>query len=1246
MNKQITVLLTGMLFLSSSVFALDKPINDKRNNSTILVKNDVQFDKREVGKNPRLETAEKLSVKTQNRVHYLTSTGRTLTKTQAIERFGPTAFDVDGLDIVPLQKISKKKNHRETLTDYSRDEDVLWNLSYMNEDDAYYYLGTGSAADTFATVFTPAAPCVVKEVYYQWYSAGNCVAFGADFGNARNIVGSEFGDAFNVARGEAFYLDAAGDTVWASPIGTHRTTITPNTIAGYVSNWSADAYLDIGGEFVVGDSTDLSAVDQFVIATVKGGDTPQPLACSNDAIGKTTSYTWFGGPWTDGQWGRYSNQTDNMVLVKVTYPWGAPIGVDMSQPSNTYNASGTVTIEVDLFDDEDASGVAIDANDSLMYFYTAGGVTNTGTLTASAGVAANGNGIYTFDISYSLAAGNSVEYWVELVDNDDLASSSSPLSFSVVQPLSPAADVLLVYDNVDSDQEAIMAEALDNAGFVYEVWDVQANKGIDASVINFGWTNIIVTGWGVSSVPATDQDDPGYGAFVSGGGDLVLMDQDFFFGHGLAASPTFTTGDFMYDVFGIASGENDPMDAADENALHGDTLTVFGDDATTFDSPFVDPNGLDLNHTILETAGWTDLITPGAATTIFVDEDDNAVGTTMDHSTGGTASYLSFMPEAAVDWYIDNGDTLGLDLTQVDAFVGALLNYVAAVSPPVAELDLASSTRFGVVAGLSSASISGSAVDDGSVASAEAHFNITSGPSDSVGTEYTVGMTDDGNGDYSATIDLTTTVWTDSSTCTYWLLATDDGGLAEQSESGLFFGTTFVPTAGSVLYIFDYATYWTYGPSASDSSVMANMTAANVSYDRWSVYDNYQPDPSSVLSHYDKVIYTGVYDWNANPIDSDIHPLGEYVASGGYLLFSSEEALGTYTDWEDVSFGEGTFVHDVLGVEWVMNDIAYDSVNVKDVVSVTGGMNADELTMNASIDYFGSMADIVDPLGWGTEDQLPSPFETHDSGLPSWTGGAYDVSIENGSVVFMAFNLAMLPDSTQQAVIGNFVDWTINTPPSDFTMTSPVSQTVISITQANIATGSVDFTWTPSTDADGDAVQYDWGWVQPGAWYGGDSLTTNTTLSLSYQEVLDMITVQQDTTSWWWYVSASDGSDTTDAGPAPYYMTVNFDISDMLSIDGSAIPEEFALHQNYPNPFNPVTSIQFDIPEQSEVRMDIYNLMGQRVATLVNNTLEPGFHAVKWNGTNDFGKQLSSGMYIYRISANNFTSVKKLILMK
>ncbi len=168
------------------------------------------------------------------------------------------------------------------------------------------------------------------------------------------------------------------------------------------------------------------------------------------------------------------------------------------------------SIEVDLFDDEGTNGMALDENDTLMYKYVLGDSTHSGPLTASAAVAANGNGIYTFDIEYSLMAGDSVMYWVELKDNDGLESSSMMQNFKVVSPLSPASDVLVVVDNIDVDQESVLYDAMDNSGFVYEVWDVQINKGIDASVINFGWSNIIVSGWGVSSVPATaDQDDPG-----------------------------------------------------------------------------------------------------------------------------------------------------------------------------------------------------------------------------------------------------------------------------------------------------------------------------------------------------------------------------------------------------------------------------------------------------------------------------------------------------------------------------------------------------------------------------------------------------------------------------------------------------------------------------------------------------------------------------------------------------------------
>ena len=103
----------------------------------------------------------------------------------------------------------------------------------------------------------------------------------------------------------------------------------------------------------------------------------------------------------------------------------------------------------------------------------------------------------------------------------------------------------------------------------------------------------------------------------------------------------------------------------------------------------------------------------------------------------------------------------------------------------------------------------------------------------------------------------------------------------------------------------------------------------------------------------------------------------------------------------------------------------------------------------------------------------------------------------------------------------------------------------------------------------------------------------------------------------------------------------------MLNNDSETLlPDVFALHQNYPNPFNPVTTIRFDVPEESRVRIDIYNVMGQKVAAVVDAHYQPGFHAVNWGGTTTSGSALSSGMYFYRIHTENFTAVKKLILVK
>lgn len=94
------------------------------------------------------------------------------------------------------------------------------------------------------------------------------------------------------------------------------------------------------------------------------------------------------------------------------------------------------------------------------------------------------------------------------------------------------------------------------------------------------------------------------------------------------------------------------------------------------------------------------------------------------------------------------------------------------------------------------------------------------------------------------------------------------------------------------------------------------------------------------------------------------------------------------------------------------------------------------------------------------------------------------------------------------------------------------------------------------------------------------------------------------------------------------------------------IPLMFFLNQNYPNPFNPSTTIRYEVPRRSKVEINVYNMLGQLIATLVNGEIEAGRYFVTWNGRNDQGIQMSSGVYFYQIHADEFTQTKKLILLK
>jgi len=88
-------------------------------------------------------------------------------------------------------------------------------------------------------------------------------------------------------------------------------------------------------------------------------------------------------------------------------------------------------------------------------------------------------------------------------------------------------------------------------------------------------------------------------------------------------------------------------------------------------------------------------------------------------------------------------------------------------------------------------------------------------------------------------------------------------------------------------------------------------------------------------------------------------------------------------------------------------------------------------------------------------------------------------------------------------------------------------------------------------------------------------------------------------------------------------------------------PERIVLYQNYPNPFNPSTTIKYELPKSSKVRLSVYDVLGRELSVLVNERREAGVHEVKFDGSN-----LASGVYFYRLRASDFIQTNRLVLLK
>lgn len=127
------------------------------------------------------------------------------------------------------------------------------------------------------------------------------------------------------------------------------------------------------------------------------------------------------------------------------------------------------------------------------------------------------------------------------------------------------------------------------------------------------------------------------------------------------------------------------------------------------------------------------------------------------------------------------------------------------------------------------------------------------------------------------------------------------------------------------------------------------------------------------------------------------------------------------------------------------------------------------------------------------------------------------------------------------------------------------------------------------------------------------------------------------------YTEVVDGS-AHSLSMTPEFQGVSFAPSEVAGTE--LLPGEFSLAQNAPNPFNPQTRIDYDIPKATNVRLEIFNVLGQHVTTLVDEFQEPGSKSVIWDGRDNSGYTVSSGIYFYRMDAGEFSLTRKMMMLK
>lgn len=370
-----------------------------------------------------------------------------------------------------------------------------------------------------------------------------------------------------------------------------------------------------------------------------------------------------------------------------------------------------------------------------------------------------------------------------------------------------------------------------------------------------------------------------------------------------------------------------------------------------------------------------------------------------------------------------------------------------------------------------------------------------------------------------------------------------------------------------------------------------------------------------------------------NPLPTDERDsLQVFLDRGGRLLLFGNKIL--------LNSGNNDFIKNYLGVEpHGFAESAFLTGMVDDPISQGNYIKV------ASTQYPDDIAQLRDDPYVSTVWKFASE---QNPGIVKVNNGQYKVVF--GTMPFGSIYSDNATFLSPEEVLQRALDWLADTTNSAPTMPQaiePQDNSLVTMTQPTEE--SITFHWHAATDVDGDPVRYIFQldttatFAHPNVLFERDY--ADTTLDIAGSKLDSLITTPGDTVQLYWRVFASDYSDISHVQTMSLKLTTDTTGTGTQN-ERPALPVAFNLSQNYPNPFNPSTTVSYDVPHTGYVNITVYDMLGNVVKTLVHSAQTPGHYTIRWNGLNNNGQNVASGIYFIQMRSSDFLATRKITLLR